>query len=170
MKQLEKLEFVDMPKSSRKQPYVQFDMARELGQDVLVVDKICKSVNGEVVLKDISFTSRHGEKIALVGRNDVAKTLLMDILAGEVKPDSGSFKWGITTTVSYFPTDNSKYFAGNEDSLVDWLRQYSHDKDESFLRGFLGKMLFSGHEALKKPGVLSGGEKVRCMLSKMMLS
>jgi ATPase subunit of ABC transporter with duplicated ATPase domains len=171
MKQLEKLEFVDMPQSSRKNPYVTFNMARELGTDVLTVEKISKTINGEAILKDISFTSRKGEKIALVGRNDVAKTVLMDILAGEMKPDSGSFKWGITTTMSYFPTDNSKYFAGSEETLVDWLRQYSPtDKDESFLRGFLGKMLFSGQEALKRPGVLSGGEKVRCMLSKMMLS
>lgn len=169
-KQLEKLEFIDMPKSSRKQPFVGFDVKRELGTDVLTVEKISKSVNGEVILKDISFTFKKGEKLALLGKNDVAKTLLLDILAGEVKPDSGSIKWGITTSIDYFPTDNSKYFAGNEDSLVDWLRQYSSDKDESFLRGFLGKMLFSGQEALKKPGVLSGGEKVRCMLSKMMLS
>lgn len=169
-KQLEKLEFVDMPRSSRKYPFVGFDVKRELGMDVLTVDKITKSINGEVILKDISFTFKQGEKIALLGRNDVAKTLLMDILAGEVEPDSGSYKWGITTSVSYFPTDNSKYFSGNEETLVDWLREYSTDKDESFIRGFLGKMLFSGHEALKKPSVLSGGEKVRCMLSKMMLS
>ncbi|MGE0633483.1 MAG: ABC-F family ATP-binding cassette domain-containing protein [Pseudobdellovibrionaceae bacterium] len=169
-KQLEKLEFVDMPKSSRKQPFVGFDIKRELGNDVLTVNKISKTVGGETLLKDISFTIKKGDKIALLGPNDLAKTLLLDILAGEVKPDSGSFTWGITTSFSYFPTDNSKYFSGNEDSLVDWLRQYSEDKDESFLRGFLGKMLFSGAEALKKPNVLSGGEKVRCMLSKMMLS
>lgn len=169
-KQLDKLEFVDMPQSSRKQPFVGFDIKRELGTDVLSVDKISKTVNGELLLKDISFTMKKGDKIALLGRNDVAKTLLMDILAGEIKPDSGSFAWGITTSMSYFPTDNSKYFSGQEDSLVDWLRQYSEEKDESFIRGFLGKMLFSGNEALKKPGVLSGGEKVRCMLSKMMLS
>lgn len=169
-KQLEKLEFVDMPKSSRKNPFVGFDVKRELGSDVLTVENISKSVNGEQVLKNVSFIFKQGEKIALLGRNDVAKTLLLDILAGEIKPDSGTFKWGITTSVSYFPTDNSKHFAGGEETLVDWLREYSTDKDESFVRGFLGKMLFSGHEALKKPSVLSGGEKVRCMLSKMMLS
>lgn len=169
-KQLDKLEFIDMPKSSRKQPFVGFDVKRELGTDVLTVDKISKTVNGETLLKNVSFTMKKGDKIALLGRNDVAKTLLMDILAGEVPADSGTFTWGITTSMSYFPTDNSKYFAGSEDSLVDWLRQYSEEKDESFIRGFLGKMLFSGNEALKKPGVLSGGEKVRCMLSKMMLS
>ncbi|MBX9766640.1 MAG: ATP-binding cassette domain-containing protein, partial [Bdellovibrionales bacterium] len=102
--------------------------------------------------------------------NDLAKTVLMDILGGALKPDTGTLTWGITTSREYFPTDNSKYFSGTEESLVDWLRQYSSDKDETFIRGFLGKMLFSGAEALKKPNVLSGGEKVRCMLSKMMLS
>ncbi|RYZ78668.1 MAG: ABC-F family ATP-binding cassette domain-containing protein, partial [Proteobacteria bacterium] len=106
----------------------------------------------------------------LLGRNDLAKTLLLDILAGDVPADSGSVQWGVTTIRSYFPTDNSKYFQGDEASLVEWLRQYSDDKDESFLRGFLGKMLFSGDDALKRPTVLSGGEKVRCMFSKMMLS
>ncbi|MEZ0392124.1 MAG: ABC-F family ATP-binding cassette domain-containing protein [Pseudobdellovibrionaceae bacterium] len=169
-KQLEKLDFNDMPKSSRKQPFVGFDVKRELGKDVLTVENISKSVNGEVILKNISFSLKKGDKVVLLGRNDVAKTLLLDILAGETQADSGSITWGITTSLSYFPTDNSKYFQGNEDSLVDWLRQYSPTKDESFLRGFLGKMLFSGNEALKKPNVLSGGEKVRCMLSKMMLS
>jgi ATPase subunit of ABC transporter with duplicated ATPase domains len=169
-KQLEKLEFIDMPKSSRKQPFVGFDIKRELGTDVLTVDKITKSLNGELILDNISFTFKKGEKIVVLGKNDVAKTLLLDIIAGVVEPDSGKLTWGITTSHSYFPTDNSSYFNGNEDSLIDWLRQYSFDKDESFIRGFLGKMLFSGNEALKKPNVLSGGEKVRCMLSKMMLS
>jgi ATPase subunit of ABC transporter with duplicated ATPase domains len=169
-KQLEKLEFHEMPVSSRKQPFVGFDIKRPLGNDVLTVHKISKTVDGKQLLKDVSFTVKNGDKIALVGRNDLAKTLLLDILAGEVKPDSGTLTWGITTSLAYMPTDNSKYFAGDEDSLVNWLRQYSDDKDESFLRGFLGKMLFSGAEALKRPGVLSGGEKVRCMLSKTMLS
>jgi ATPase subunit of ABC transporter with duplicated ATPase domains len=169
-KQLEKLDFVDMPKSSRKQPFVGFEPKRELGNDVLTVSKISKSVGGELLLKDISFTMKKGDKIVLLGRNDLAKTLLLDILAGEVAPDSGTITWGITTSKSYFPTDNSKYFSGNEDSLIDWLRQFSDDKEETFIRGFLGKMLFSGNEAMKKPSVLSGGEKVRCMLAKMMLS
>ena len=169
-KQLEKLEFADMPVSSRKQPFVQFDVQRDLGNDVLTVEGITKSVDGEMLLKNVSFTMKKGDKIALLGRNDLAKTLLMDILAGRVQPDSGTFKWGITTEVGYFPTDNSEYFQGDEATLVDWLRQYSKDKDESFLRGFLGKMLFSGSEALKSPRVLSGGEKVRCMFSKLMLS
>lgn len=169
-KQLEKLEFVDMPVSSRKQPFVGFEMKRELGNDVLTVENVSKTVDGEVLLKNISFTMRKGDKIALVGKNDLAKTWLMDIISGEKKADAGTFNWGITTTVDYFPTDNSKYFSGDEETLVDWLRQYSSDKDESFLRGFLGKMLFSGNDALKKPKVLSGGEKVRCMMAKMMLS
>ncbi len=169
-KQLEKLEFHDMPVSSRKQPFVGFDIKRALGNDVVTVDSVSKTVDGKTLLKNIKFTARNGDKIALVGRNDLAKTMLLEILAGEVKPDSGTVQWGITTSVAYLPTDNSKHFAGNEESLVDWLRQFSEEKDESFLRGFLGKMLFSGVEALKRPGVLSGGEKVRCMLSKMMLS
>lgn len=169
-KQLEKLEFNEMPTSSRKQPYVGFEPKRELGNDVLNVEGLTKSLNGELLLKNIGFMMRKGDKIALVGKNDLAKTLLMDILAGEVSADSGTFTWGITTSFSYFPTDNSKHFDGGEASLVDWLRQYSTEKDESFLRGFLGKMLFSGNDALKAPAVLSGGEKVRCMFSKMMLS
>jgi ATPase subunit of ABC transporter with duplicated ATPase domains len=169
-KQLEKLDFAEMPKSSRKQPYIGFDIKRDLGNDVLSVKGLTKSLNGELILKDISFTVRKGDKIVLLGRNDLAKTLLMDILSGEIEPDAGSFTWGTTTIRNYFPTDNSKYFAGAEDSLIDWLRQYSEDKDESFIRGFLGKMLFSSNEALKKPAVLSGGEKVRCMFAKMMLS
>jgi ATPase subunit of ABC transporter with duplicated ATPase domains len=169
-KQLEKLEFIDMPASTRKYPFVGFESKRVLGNDVLTVDKISKSFEGKELLKNISFTMKNGDKIALVGKNDLAKTLLLDILAGEIKPDSGTITWGITTSVSYFPADNAKYFQGTEDSLVNWLRQYSTDKDESFIRGFLGKMLFSGQEALKRPNVLSGGEKVRCMLAKMMLS
>jgi ATPase subunit of ABC transporter with duplicated ATPase domains len=169
-KQLEKLEFEDMPASSRKSPFVYFEPKRALGSDVVTVDKVSFSLEGQIILKNVSFTARSGDKIALIGRNDLAKTVLLDILAGETKPDSGSVTWGITTSVSYLPTDNSKYFDSDEKTLVDWLRQYSEEKDESFLRGFLGKMLFSGNDALKSPRVLSGGEKVRCMLSKMMLS
>lgn len=169
-KQLEKLTFNDMPVSSRKQPFVGFEPKRELGNDILTVNGISKSIEGEQILKDISFTVKKGDKIALLGRNDLAKTVLMDILSGEISADAGTFAWGITTTLDYFPTDNSKYFNGPEESLVDWLRQFSEEKNESFIRGFLGKMLFSGNDALKKPAVLSGGEKVRCMLSKMMLS
>lgn len=169
-KQLEKLEFNDLPVSSRKQPFIGFDIKRELGNDVLTVDKVTKTLEGETLLKNVSFTLKKGDKVALVGRNDLAKTLLMEIIAGELAADSGTYTWGITTSLSYFPTDNSKYFNGDEETLVDWLRPYSTEKDETFLRGFLGKMLFAGTDALKQPKVLSGGEKVRCMFSKMMLS
>lgn len=169
-KQLEKLVFNDLPASTRKQPFIGFEPKREIGNDIVAVEKINKSFEGEVLLKNISFNLRKGDKVVLLGRNDLAKTLLLDILAGDVSADSGTVQWGVTTIRSYFPTDNSKYFRGDESSLVEWLRQYSDDKDESFLRGFLGKMLFSGDDALKRPKVLSGGEKVRCMFSKMMLS
>lgn len=169
-KMLEKLDFTEMPVSSRKQPYIGFEPKREVGNDIIVVDKISKKIEGEIVLKDVSFSLKKGDKVVLLGRNDLAKTVLLDIIAGEMSADSGTYTWGITTTRSYFPTDNSKYFGGDEETLVDWLRQYSDDKDETFLRGFLGKMLFSGSDALKRPSVLSGGEKVRCMFSKMMLS
>ena len=169
-KQLEKLEFNDLPASTRKQPFVGFDIKRELGNDVLIVDKLTKTWEGETLFKDISFTLKKGDKVVLLGRNDLAKTLLLEVITGELAADSGSYQWGITTSVSYFPTDNSKYFSGDEETLVDWLRPFSTEKDETFLRGFLGKMLFSGTDALKKPKVLSGGEKVRCMFAKMMLS
>lgn len=170
MKQLDKLDLAQLPVSSRKQPYVGFDPKREAGSDILTVDRLSLTLDGEQILKNLSFTARKGDKIILLGRNDIAKTALFDILTGRRKPDSGTFTWGLTTVVSYFPADNSEFFSGDEATLVDWLRQYSEDKDESFIRGFLGKMLFSRDEALKKPSVLSGGEKVRCMLSKMMLS
>lgn len=169
-KQLEKLEFNDLPASSRKQPFIGFNITRELGNDILTVENISKTWEGETLLKNINFNLQKGDKVALVGRNDLAKTLLLEILAGELQADTGSYKWGITTSISYFPTDNSKYFNGDEETLVDWLRPYSTEKDETFLRGFLGKMLFGGTDALKKPKVLSGGEKVRCMFSKMMLA
>jgi ATPase subunit of ABC transporter with duplicated ATPase domains len=169
-KQLEKLDITEIPVSTRKRPFVGFDLKRDLGNDVLTVTGLSKSLNGEELLRNISFTVNNGDKIALLGRNDLAKTVLLEILAGELEPDRGSVQWGLTTLRSYLPTDNSKYFKNGESSLVDWLRQFSEDKDESFIRGFLGKMLFSRDEALKRPEVLSGGEKVRCMLSKMMLS
>lgn len=169
-KQLEKLTFHEMPASSRKKPFIHFESAREAGQDILSVDKLSYSINGEVILKDISFTLKKGDKVILLGKSDLAKTVLLDILAGNIKPDSGHFSWGITTIMDYLPTDNSRFFDKEAMSLVDWLRQYSKEKDESFIRGFLGKMLFSGNEALKMSNVLSGGEKVRCMFSKIMLS
>ncbi|MGZ3692274.1 MAG: ABC-F family ATP-binding cassette domain-containing protein [Pseudobdellovibrio sp.] len=169
-KQLEKLTFNEMPTSSRRRPFIGFDSLREAGQDILTVDNISHSINGEVILKNISFTLKKGDKVILLGRSDLAKTVLLDILSGKIKPDSGSFTWGITTTQAYLPTDNSEYFEGEPLSLVNWLRQYSKLKEETFIRGFLGKMLFGGEEALKMSNVLSGGEKVRCMLAKMMLS
>jgi ATPase subunit of ABC transporter with duplicated ATPase domains len=169
-KQLEKLTFNEMPASTRKRPFVGFEQEREAGQDILTVNNLSHSINGEPILKNISFTLKKGDKVILLGRNDLAKTVLLDILAEKIKPDSGSFNWGITTSRAYLPTDNSEYFSGEPLSLVNWLRQYSKLKEETFIRGFLGKMLFGGEEALKMSNVLSGGEKVRCMLSKMMLS
>ncbi len=169
-KQLEKLQIDDLPVSTRKYPYVHFEPSREVGKEVLSVNGISKTIDGEKLLDNVSFTVNKGDKIVFLGPNDTAKTVLFEILMGEMEPDSGSYTWGVTTSQSYFPTDNSKYFDSGEHDLVNWLRQYSEDQHETFLRGFLGKMLFSGEEALKKTNVLSGGEKVRCMLSKMMLS
>ena len=170
-KLLDKLDLSELPVSTRKTPFVGFDQKREAGSDVLTIEKLSKSVNGEPLLKDFNLTVKKGDKIILLGPNDLAKTALMDIIAGEMKADSGTYNWGVTITCAYLPNDNSKYFHNSEAAtLVDWLRQYSEEKDESFIRGFLGKMLFSRDEGLKKPSVLSGGEKVRCMLSKVMLS
>lgn len=169
-KQLEKLELGDLPVSSRRYPFVGFNSKREAGNDILNVVKISKTVDGEKLLENISFQVKRGDKIAIIGKNDVAKTALFDILAGELEPDEGQVDWGVTITKSYFPSDNSQYFDRDQKSLIDWLRDYSEDKDETFIRGFLGKMLFSKDEALKSTHVLSGGERVRCMLSKMMLS
>ncbi len=169
-KQLENLELADMPVSSRRYPFVGFDSIREAGNDILMVEGISKTIEGEEILKNITFRVNKGDKIAFVGKNDVAISTLFDVLAGETPADSGAVQWGITITSSYFPSDNSKYFEGSDLNLVDWLRQYSKNKDESFIRGFLGKMLFSKDEVFKKTNVLSGGERVRCMLSKMMLS
>lgn len=170
-KLLDKISLDDIKPSSRRYPYVNFSIEREIGNDLLRVEGLTKTVDGVKVLDNISFIMNKEDKIALVGKNELAKTTLFKILMGEMEPDSGSFKWGITTSQAYFPKDNSKYFEGSDQSLVDWLRQFSpKDDSESFLRGFLGRMLFSGDEVLKKASVLSGGEKVRCMLSKMMLS
>ncbi|ATH07222.1 ABC transporter ATP-binding protein [Halobacteriovorax marinus] len=169
-KQLEKLKIEDLPISSRKYPYVHFQPTREAGKELLKVDGISKTIEGEKILDNISFTINKGDKVVVLGENDVAKTTLFQILMGEIEADSGTFEWGVTTSRAYFPNDNSSYFDDGKYSITDWLRQYSEEKDESFIRGFLGKMLFSGEEALKKTNVLSGGEKVRCMLSKMMLS
>jgi ATPase subunit of ABC transporter with duplicated ATPase domains len=170
-KLLDKISLDDIRPSSRKYPYVGFTPEREIGNDLLRVDGISKTIDGVKVLDNISFIMNKDDKIALIGRNEIAITTLFKILMGEIEPDSGTFKWGVTTSQAYFPKDNSEFFEGCHLNLVDWLRQFSpKDDSESFLRGFLGRMLFSGEEVLKKASVLSGGEKVRCMLSKMMLS
>ncbi|SJT65977.1 Uncharacterized ABC transporter ATP-binding protein YheS [Clostridioides difficile] len=168
-KLLDKITLDDIQPSSRKYPFVGFTPEREVGNDILTVKDLSKTVDGVKLLDNINFMVNKGDKIALIG-NEIAVTALFKILAGEMEPDSGEYKWGITITNSYFPTDNSQYFDGCNLSLVDWLRQYSEEKSESYIRGFLGRMLFSGEEALKEANVLSGGEKVRCMLSRMMLS
>ena len=168
-KLLDKITLDDIEPSSRRYPFVGFKPEREVGNDILTVKGLSKTIDGVKVLDNVDFLVNKNDKIALIG-NEIAVTTLFKILAGEMEPDSGEFKWGVTITTSYFPNDNSEYFNDCHLSLVDWLRQYSDEKSESYIRGFLGRMLFSGEEALKEASVLSGGEKVRCMLSKMMLS
>ena len=169
-KQLEKLTLDDIKPSSRKYPYIAFKPDREAGAQLLTVENISKTIDELEVLRDISFTVTKGDKIAFVGPDGLAKTTLFKILMGEIEADSGEFKWGVTTTQAYFPKDNAAFFDGVELNLVDWLRQFSKDQEETFIRGYLGRMLFTGEESQKEAQVLSGGEKVRCMLSKMMLS
>ncbi|PGZ95505.1 ABC transporter ATP-binding protein [Bacillus pseudomycoides] len=170
-KLLDKITLDDIRPSSRRYPFVGFTPEREVGNDLLTVEGISKTIDGEKVLDNVYFTLNKGDKVAFIGRNDIAMTTLFKILMGEMEPDSGSFKWGVTTSQAYFPRDNSEFFKNSEYNLVEWLRQFSpQDESESFLRGFLGRMLFSGEEVKKNVSVLSGGEKVRCMLSKMMLS
>ncbi len=169
-KLLDKIQVEDIEPSSRRYPFVGFTPDREAGKDILTVENISKTINGVKVLDNVSFVIYKGEKVNVLSRNEVARTTLLQILIGEIEPDEGSFKWGITTSQDYLPKDNSSYFDNIDLNLVDWLRQYSEEKSEIFLRGFLGKMLFSGEEAVKKSNVLSGGEKVRCMFSKLMLS
>ena len=170
-KLLDSITLDDIRPSSRRYPYIAFTPEREIGKDLLRVEGISKTIDGVKILDQVSFTMHKDDKIAFVGTNDIAKTALFQILMGEMEPDEGTYTWGVTTSQSYFPKDNSAFFEGNELTLVDWLRQFApEDETETFLRGFLGRMLFSGEEALKKASVLSGGEKVRCMLSKMMLS
>ena len=166
---LEKIQLDEIRPSSRKYPYIDFKPNREIGNEVLHVEGISKTIDGVKLLDNISFTLGHDDKVAFVGPNVNATTALFKILAGEMEPDEGSYKWGITTTQTYFPKDNTAEFT-SEDSIVDWLMQYSPEKDVTFVRGFLGRMLFSGDDGLKKVNVLSGGERVRCMLSKMMMS
>ncbi|MBS4025824.1 MAG: ATP-binding cassette domain-containing protein [Clostridia bacterium] len=167
---LEKITLDDIQPSNRKFPYVGFKPEREVGNDILFVDSLSKTIDGEKILDNISFTVAKGDKIAFIGANELIPTTLFKILMGEMEPDSGHYKWGVTITKAYFPKDNSEFFEGINLNLVDWLRQFSEEKSESYLRGFLGRMLFSGDEALKQLKVLSGGERVRCMLSKMMLN
>ena len=169
-KQLEKLTFEDIRPSSRRYPFVGFTPEREVGNELLEVDGITKTVNGVKILDNVSFRLTKHDKVVFMSKNEQAVTMLFKILTGEEEPDSGTFKWGVTTSVSYLPKDNNNYFEGLEINLVDWLRQYSTDKTETFIRGFLGRMLFSGEEVLKSASVLSGGEKVRCMLSRMMIA
>jgi len=169
-KQLEKLQFEDMQVSNRKYPYIEFKPEREAGNNMLKIENLTKTIEGEKILDNISFTINTGDKVVILSKNDIAKTTLFQILAGELEPDSGTVEWGVTTSQSYFPKDNSEFFEDVDLSLIDWLRQFSTDQHEEYVRGFLGRMLFSGEEARKKAKVLSGGEKVRCMLSKMMLS
>ena len=166
---LEKIQLDDIKPSSRKYPYIDFRPAREIGNEVLTVEHLSKTIDGEKILDDISFILGREDKVALVGPNERAKTVLFKILAGEMEPDEGSYKWGLTTTQSYFPKDNSAEFA-NDDTIVEWLTQYSPEKDVTYVRGFLGRMLFAAEDGVKKVKVLSGGEKVRCMLSKLMIS
>ena len=166
---LEKIELDEIKPSSRKYPYIDFRPDREIGNEVLTVEGISKTINGEKVLDNISFIVGHDDKIAFVGSNEIAKTTLFKILMGEMEPDEGSFKWGVTTSQAYFPKDNTEEF-NNDYTIVDWLTGYSPVKDVTYVRGFLGRMLFAGEDGVKKVNILSGGEKVRCLLSKMMIS
>ena len=166
---LEKIQLDEIRPSSRKYPYIDFKPNREIGNEVLMVEGLSKTINGEKILDNLSFTLNRDDKVAFVGGNEFAKTVLFQILIGEMEPDEGTYKWGITTTQAYFPKDNSKEF-DNDDTIVDWLTQYSPEKDVTYVRGFLGRMLFAGDDGMKKVRVLSGGEKVRVMLSKLMIS
>ena len=167
-KLLDKLTVEEMPASSRRYPWIGFELSREAGKDILSVSNLTKTLDGVPLFKDLSFTIAKGEKVAFFG-NELALTALFNILMEEDTADSGSFKWGVSITPSYFPHDNTKYFAGHTENIVDWMRQYSQDQTEAYLRGFLGRMLFSGDAVYKQVQVLSGGEKVRCMFSRMML-
>ena len=168
-KALEKIQLDEIRPSSRKYPYIDFRPNREIGNEVLMVENLSKTIDGVKILDNISFTLGREDKVALVGGNEQAKTVLFKILMGEMEPDSGNYKWGVTTSQAYFPKDNTKDF-DNDLTIADWLTQYSEIKDATYVRGFLGRMLFAGEDGVKKVKVLSGGEKVRCLLSKMMIS
>ncbi|AIO19487.1 putative ABC transporter ATP-binding protein YheS [Candidatus Izimaplasma bacterium HR1] len=169
-KSLEKINLDEIVPSSRRYPYIGFDIARNLGKDVLYVDDLSVSFKGEKVFENVSFVVNRDDKVAITGKNDLAKTMLLKVLAGDVEPDSGTIKWGQTVEKANLPADNNEFFMDNNNNLVEWLRQYSKEPAESYLRGFLGRMLFSGDEPMKKVKVLSGGEKMRCMFSRLMLS
>ena len=169
-KLVEKLTIEDMPQSSRKRPYVEFKPERSCGNNILKVTGLSKTIDGEELLKDVTFTVNGGDKIVFIGLNNNYKTVLFDIISGKLKPDHGSFEWGVTITSSYMQRDHTGLFEDNV-NLIEWLRQYAkEDTDDAYIRGLLGRMLFSGDDALKKVNVLSGGEKVRCMISRTMLS
>jgi len=168
-KLIDKLTPDEMPASSRKYPYIGFSMDRELGKDSLFVDNICKTIDGKKVLNNISFTVNKGDKIAIISDDEIAQTALYKILMEEMTADSGSFKWGVSSARSYLPKDSTEFFKENKLSIIKWLEQFSNDTTETYLRGFLGRMLFSGDDVSKQVSVLSGGEKVRCMLSRMMM-
>lgn len=168
-KLLDKISLDEMPASTRRYPFVQFKQDREVGNEILTVEEISKTIDGIKVLNNVSFRVNKEDKIVFIGENELAQTVLLKILMGEMEPDTGTVKWGVTTSQSYFPKDNSQYFNDCDLDLINWMRQFSEEQSESYLRGFLGRMLFSGEDALKPAKVLSGGEKVRCMLSRMML-
>jgi ATPase subunit of ABC transporter with duplicated ATPase domains len=168
-KALDKIELDDIKPSSRKYPYIDFRPSREIGNEVLTVENLSKTIDGEKILDNISFMVNRDDKIAFVGGNELAKTTLFKILVGEMEPDEGTYKWGITVTNSYFPKDNTADF-DNDYTIADWLTQFSDDKDATYVRGFLGRMLFAGDDGVKKVKILSGGEKVRCLLSKLMIT
>ena len=169
-KQLDKLSIEEIRPSSRRYPFVGFSPEREIGNELLEVEGLTKTVNGVKILDNVSFRLGRDDKVVFLSKNEQAVSMLLKIVAGEEEADSGTYKWGVTTSVSYLPKDNGKYFDGVNLNLIDWLRQYSTEQAETFIRGFLGRMLFSGDEVLKSASVLSGGEKVRCMLSRMMIN
>jgi ATPase subunit of ABC transporter with duplicated ATPase domains len=169
-KMLDKINLDDIEPSSRKYPAIIFNQIREAGDQILEVENLSKSLNGEVLFKNVNFKVNRGDKIAFISKNSLAVTTLFQILNGEMKPDTGSFTYGQTITKGYLPNENASFFEGKKDSLIDWLREYSDDKDEQYVRGFLGKMLFTGEEVMKSASVLSGGEKMRCMISRIMLA
>ncbi len=169
-KLLDKLTIEEMPASSRRYPFVGFKPDREVGKDILFVTDVSKTVDGVKVLDKVSFTLNKNDKLAFVGSNEIAQTTMFKILMGELEPDEGTVKWGVSTSQAYFPKDNTQFFENCDYDMINWMRQYSEDQSETYLRGFLGRMLFSGEDVYKPVNVLSGGEKVRCMLSRMMLS